>query len=82
MALYDNKHWLLSHIQNSFVSSDNTGICEMVMLGEEIPKKLANLSKLDCYPGMKEDSDDGDDMDLLSQSFELQSGMSSEINSN
>ncbi|XP_046403798.1 stress-activated map kinase-interacting protein 1 [Ischnura elegans] len=73
MALYDNKHWLLSHIQNSFVSSDNTGICEMVMLGEEIPKKLANLSKLDCYPGMKEDSDDGDDMDLLAQSFELQS---------
>ncbi|XP_071443140.1 stress-activated map kinase-interacting protein 1 [Hetaerina americana] len=73
MAMYDNKHWLLSHIQNSFVSSDNTGICEMVMLGEEIPKKLASLSKLDCYPGVKEDVDDGDDMDLLAQSFELQS---------
>ena len=25
MAYYDNKHWLLSHIRNSFISSDDTG---------------------------------------------------------
>jgi len=25
MAFYDNKHWLLSHIRNSFISSDDTG---------------------------------------------------------
>lgn len=25
MALYDNKYWLLSHIRNSFISTDDTG---------------------------------------------------------
>ncbi|KAG8212674.1 hypothetical protein J437_LFUL019533, partial [Ladona fulva] len=73
MAMYDNKHWLLSHIQNSFISCDNTGICEMVMLGEELPKKFASLSKVECYPGMESLGDDADDSDLLAQSFELQS---------
>ena len=33
MAFYDNKLWLLSHIHNSFISSDDTGVCEMVMGG-------------------------------------------------
>lgn len=26
MALYDNQHWLLSHIRDSFLSTDDTGI--------------------------------------------------------
>lgn len=26
MATYNNKHWLLSHIRNSFISTDDTGI--------------------------------------------------------
>lgn len=25
MATYNNKHWLLSHIRNSFISTDDTG---------------------------------------------------------
>lgn len=25
MASYDNKHWLSSHIRNSFIVSDDTG---------------------------------------------------------
>lgn len=25
MALYDNQHWLLSHIRDSFVATDDTG---------------------------------------------------------
>lgn len=28
MALYDNKHWLLSHIRDSFISTDDTGECQ------------------------------------------------------
>nr|CAD7396535.1 unnamed protein product [Timema cristinae] len=47
MAFYDNKHWLLSHIRNSFISSDDTGMCEMVMLGDDIPRKLDPQSKFD-----------------------------------
>ncbi|XP_069697970.1 target of rapamycin complex 2 subunit MAPKAP1 isoform X2 [Periplaneta americana] len=73
MALYDNKHWLLSHIRNSFISSDDTGMCEMVMLGEDIPRKLSNVTKFDCYPGVDESDEEEDEMDVMGQSFDIQS---------
>ncbi|KAH8337763.1 hypothetical protein KR067_001805 [Drosophila pandora] len=38
MATYSNQHWLLSHIRNSFISTDETGICETVMLSDDMPK--------------------------------------------
>jgi hypothetical protein len=31
MALYDNPLWILSHVRNSFVVSDDTGNSELVM---------------------------------------------------
>ena len=31
MALVDDPEWLLSHIQHSFITSDDTGMCEMVI---------------------------------------------------
>lgn len=36
MALYDDRRFLLSHINHSFITGDDTGICEMVMLDEEV----------------------------------------------
>ncbi|XP_063226054.1 stress-activated map kinase-interacting protein 1 isoform X2 [Bacillus rossius redtenbacheri] len=72
MALYDNRHWLLSHMSNSFISSDDTGICEMVILGEEIPRKFENQSKLDFYPGVDDSGDEDDAFDSLGQSFDIQ----------
>ncbi|CRL01041.1 CLUMA_CG014505, isoform A [Clunio marinus] len=41
MATYNNKHWLLSHIRNSFVSTDDTGISELVMNSDDLAKSLA-----------------------------------------
>ncbi|KAH8389823.1 hypothetical protein KR200_002191 [Drosophila serrata] len=38
MATYSNQHWLLSHIRNSFISTDDTGMCETVMLSDDMPK--------------------------------------------
>ncbi|KAJ1520750.1 hypothetical protein ONE63_003845 [Megalurothrips usitatus] len=73
MAFYDNKHWLLSHIRNSFVSSDDTGLCELVMQGENLSRKLVSSTKFDCYPG--EDESDEDDMDAMGQSFDIQSDL-------
>lgn len=99
MATYNNPHWLLSHIRNSFISTDDTGLSETVMLLEDIPHQYAQLHKqalrersaggvqevergsgpgmrqrnfedLYCYPGL-DDSDD-EDMDSLSQSYEMQ----------
>ncbi|EDX07085.1 GD11052 [Drosophila simulans] len=36
MAPHSNQHWLLSHIRNSFISTDDTGMCETVMLSEQV----------------------------------------------
>lgn len=36
MAFYDDKKFLLSHIRHSFITCDDTGMCEMVMLNELI----------------------------------------------
>uniref|UniRef100_A0A182NUN0 Uncharacterized protein n=1 Tax=Anopheles dirus TaxID=7168 RepID=A0A182NUN0_9DIPT len=41
MATYSNAHWLLSHIRNSFISTDDTGVSETVMVMEDIPLQLA-----------------------------------------
>lgn len=44
MAFYDNRLWLLSHIHNSFISSDDTGICEMVM-GDNFTEDLKEVAR-------------------------------------
>uniref|UniRef100_A0A1B6M5E6 Uncharacterized protein n=1 Tax=Graphocephala atropunctata TaxID=36148 RepID=A0A1B6M5E6_9HEMI len=69
MASYDNKHWLLSHIRNSFIFSDDTGLCEIAMGGENIAHQL-QASQYECYPGVEE-SDEEDEMDVMSQSYDL-----------
>ncbi|XP_076276533.1 SAPK-interacting protein 1 isoform X1 [Lasioglossum baleicum] len=70
MALYDNDHWLLSHIRDSFLLTDNTGQCEIVMVGEDIPKQLKSNGTLHCYPGME--SSDDEDLDGLGESYDVQ----------
>lgn len=101
MATYNNPHWLLSHIRNSFISTDDTGLSETVMLLEDIPHQYAQLHRqalrersagggvqqevegaaaagmrqrnfedFYCYPGL-DDSDD-EELDTLSQSYEIQ----------
>lgn len=73
MALYDNQHWLLSHIRDSFLSTDDSGKCEMVMLREDIPKQLKTNGTLQCYPGM--DESDDEDLDALTESYDIQMDM-------
>lgn len=45
MATYNNKHWLLSHIRNSFISTDDTGMCESVMLSDDLPNQYILLNR-------------------------------------
>lgn len=114
MATYSNQHWLLSHIRNSFISTDDTGMCETVMVSDDLPKHFlrkfqsspfANAQQVQqhrksngmngassntsigknlqrpvdpplhevdfvCYPGL--DQSDDEDMDLSTQSFDIQ----------
>lgn len=36
MALFDDRRFLLSHINHSFITGDDTGICEVVMLDDDV----------------------------------------------
>lgn len=45
------------------------------MVGEDIPRKLANVNKFDCYPGVDESDDEEDETDVMGQSFDIQSGI-------
>ncbi|CAB0030174.1 unnamed protein product [Trichogramma brassicae] len=96
MALYDNAHWLLSHIRDSFISTDDTGtsllplfyvsfrlsrysiysyhcditgLCEIVMAKDDIPRELYESGSVYVYPGA-EDSDE-EDLDALSDSYDI-----------
>ncbi|XP_074034776.1 SAPK-interacting protein 1 isoform X1 [Leptinotarsa decemlineata] len=70
MALYDNKYWLLSHIRNSFISTDDTGMCELVMVGESKDVKQ-HLKCAEPYPEPDESEDEEDDF----ESYEMQMEM-------
>lgn len=39
MAMMDNKAFLISHVRNSFITSDDTGMCEMIIEVEDLEKK-------------------------------------------
>ncbi len=87
MATYNNKHWLLSHIRNSFISTDDTGMCETVMLSEDLPRLLAMKSKMHspvprpsddycCYPGLDQSEEDEEEDLWGSMEIHTDSGIS------
>ena len=45
MAFYDNKLWLLSHIHNSFITSDDSGVCQMVLGSSEFKEELRVVAR-------------------------------------
>lgn len=87
MATYNNKHWLLSHIRNSFISTDDTGMCETVMLSEDLPRLLAKKTKMHspipkpsdefcCYPGLDQSEEDEEEDLWPSMEIHTDSGIS------
>ncbi|XP_057669959.1 stress-activated map kinase-interacting protein 1 [Diorhabda carinulata] len=70
MALYDNKYWLLSHIRNSFMSTDDTGMCELVMSGEAKDIK-DHIKSTEPYPDPESSDDEEDEF----ESFDFQLDM-------
>lgn len=46
MATYNKKHWLLSHIRNSYISTDDTGMCEAIMLSDDLPSSYIKACKV------------------------------------
>lgn len=81
MALFDDRRFLLSHINHSFITGDDTGICEVVMLDEDVFKnqhqRCLNLL------GQNGDEDRLDpeayDLNYESELFESEQGQSYDI---
>lgn len=63
MALYDNPLWILSHIRNSFIVSDDTGNSELVMAGDKFPGCIEKIAEQESVlPFLKlDDVEDADD---------------------
>ncbi|XP_037079865.1 target of rapamycin complex 2 subunit MAPKAP1-like isoform X4 [Pollicipes pollicipes] len=50
MAFFDDAEWLQSHIVNSFITSDDTGVCELVMTVESAESLAAgDAAERDTY---------------------------------
>lgn len=83
MALFDDRRFLLSHINHSFITGDDTGICEVVMLDEDVFKNQhKQCLKLD---GQDEENletrldPEAYDLDYESELFESEQGQSYDI---
>lgn len=40
MAMLDDRSFLVAHIRNSFITSDDTGMCEMILEGDDMSERL------------------------------------------
>ncbi len=79
MALHDNPMWILSHIKNSFIVSDNTANSQLLFTDEHKPylADIAQREGLDlrhekCLNPFGDDDDDS--ADELSKSVEIRPG--------
>nr|CAG4647936.1 EOG090X072S [Moina brachiata] len=61
MAFYDNKYWVLSHIRNSFLYSDDTGMCEMILQNGDIPKAVREEGKKLWFGPLDDSEEEYDD---------------------
>lgn len=47
MAMMDNAGFLLAHIRNSFITSDDTGMCELIIENDETDRESKKVSRYD-----------------------------------
>ncbi|XP_045785965.1 stress-activated map kinase-interacting protein 1 [Maniola jurtina] len=80
MATYDNKAWLLKSVRDAFIATDDTGLCEIVMAGEDFSKIFQNkamevkkrerdkvLYQPSTSKGKESGTDDEDDREFVTQ---------------
>uniref|UniRef100_A0A6G1S8I1 Target of rapamycin complex 2 subunit MAPKAP1 n=1 Tax=Aceria tosichella TaxID=561515 RepID=A0A6G1S8I1_9ACAR len=67
MALFDDRRFLLSHINHSFITGDDTGICEVVMLDEDV---IENQHQI-CLELLGQNSSDKSESRLDTEAYDL-----------
>ena len=84
MALFDDRRFLLSHINHSFITGDDTGLCEVIMLDEDVfENQHQRCLKLIDQSGSEKPEDRLDpeayDLNYESELFESDQGHSYDI---
>lgn len=84
MALFDDRRFLLSHINHSFITGDDTGVCEVVMLDEDVIENqhqicLKLLGQNDDDPPESRLDPEAYDLNYESELFESEQGQSYDI---
>lgn len=79
MALLDDPAFIIAHVRHSFITSDDTGMCEIAIMNEEVdwPKRKKELEIKKQHPWSQYegyDSEQGyDDFDVNRESYEIES---------
>ncbi|RWS26034.1 target of rapamycin complex 2 subunit MAPKAP1-like protein [Leptotrombidium deliense] len=73
MAFFDDRRFLLSHIRHSFITCDDTGMCEMVMLNETMPHREADEANARLLDNI--DVEAKSELLDIAQSFDIVSDM-------
>ncbi|XP_014666684.1 PREDICTED: target of rapamycin complex 2 subunit MAPKAP1-like isoform X2 [Priapulus caudatus] len=63
MAFFDNPAFIISHIQNSFVSGDDTGLCELVIVQDETSRRPVGINK-SAWPWLAANAEEDDETEL------------------
>ncbi len=78
MALFDDKWWLLSHIQHSFVLSDETGMAELALTDKDSAFALKTAREVAAKEGTTEFlrplEEVGGDQEFKPRSFDIRPG--------
>ncbi|XP_023233988.1 target of rapamycin complex 2 subunit MAPKAP1-like [Centruroides sculpturatus] len=77
MAFFDDRKYLLSHIRHSYIISDDTGMCEMVMMNEVVNDKAIRVQQDENLSNILDYYDNAIESDLLEvgQSYDIVSDM-------
>nr|CAG4651858.1 EOG090X072S [Triops cancriformis] len=70
MAFYDNKYWLLSHIRNSFLYTDDTGMCEMVICNSDLPAQLKAEARENWFSDLDDSEEESEDAGPVHRNFD------------
>ncbi|XP_071821013.1 target of rapamycin complex 2 subunit MAPKAP1-like isoform X1 [Apostichopus japonicus] len=79
MALLDDPAFIIAHLRHSFITSDDTGMCEMALMNEEVdwPKRKKELEVKKQHPWNQYegyDSEQGyEEFDVNRESYEIES---------
>ncbi|XP_072016011.1 target of rapamycin complex 2 subunit MAPKAP1-like isoform X2 [Amphiura filiformis] len=79
MALLDDPNFIIAHLRHAFITSDDTGMCEMAIMNEDVdwPERKKELEEKRRKPWSQfynvDPDQTFDDLDIYADSYEIES---------